>query len=277
MRATHKQNFIKAVNFIYENCEKSTLNLSEVAANIEISTASLKRLFLEMVEISPGSFIRRLRMEHAFRSLQSKKESILEVALSSGFEDHSAFSRQFKKMFGYAPLKAREKLNILNELECITLEEPDFIETVDLTIQGITEKGRYFECAPKAWQELHQKLKVTELSDDFPGLFIGIGHDNGHEIDENQVRFTAGISLVDKDLGLTKITIPGCCYARFRYVGKVWNLGLAYHYIYGKWLENSEIKINNNIAAFIVFDKFPDGEQDVNVIIHVPILDQEQV
>lgn len=265
--------FAKAVRYIYDNIDKP-IELEEIASNIGISLSSLKRLFEEAVNQSPGAFIRRLRMEMAFRSLKSRNESILEIALSHGFEDQSAFARQFKKTFGYAPSIARQKLNIVNELECITLEEPDLIEINSFTIQSITETGLYFESAPRAWDKLKTALSQLAINDDFSGMYIGIGHDNPHEgdIKEDQVRYTAGVTFLDEELHLSSMQIAGSKYARFRYKGKPANLGMAYHYIYGKWQENSPIKINLTIPAFVVFDCFPQAFKEEYALIYVPVL-----
>ena len=273
MSQSNKDLFIKAVSYIHQNIDDPALKLEDIAAEIGTSTSSLKRLFEEFIEQSPGSFIRRLRMELAFRSIKSKNQSILETALSFGFEDHSAFSRRFKETFGYPPVQGREKINIVHELECITLEEPDIVELETLEIQCVTKKGLYFECAPQAWAALSQKLNALELTDDFPGVFIGIGHDNPHEgsVTENQVRFSAGISLCNRDLGIEKITLAPGHYARFRYAGKIWNIGLAYHYIYGKWLESSSYEVNTACPAFLSFDRLPDGKNKEKIIIHVPL------
>jgi DNA gyrase inhibitor GyrI len=236
--------------------------------------SSLKRLFIEAINQTPGAFMRRLRMEFAFRSLQSRKDSILEVALSAGFDDQSAFARRFREVFGYSPREARKKLNIVNELEFVSLDEPDFIELTELHIQSVTEKGLYFEAAPKAFNILKCKMTANELNDDFSGIFVGIGHDNPHEdgVREDQVRFTAGVTLIERDLGIEHTTISGGRYARFLYVGKPNNLGLAYHYIYGKWSETSIIKINNTKPAFIAYDGFPDALQEQKILIHVPLI-----
>src|SRR3990167_1285815 len=86
-------NFIKAVRFIYEHIDQP-IALADMAKSIGISVSSLKRLFMEATNQSPGAFIRRIRLEFSFRSLQSRKDSILEVALISGFENQSAFARQ---------------------------------------------------------------------------------------------------------------------------------------------------------------------------------------
>ncbi len=273
MSYINDNNFGKAVRFIYENIDKP-IALENIASEIGLSLSSLKRLFEEAINQSPGAFIPRLRMEIAFRSLKSRNESILEVALASGFDNQSAFARRFKQTFGYSPNKAREKLNIVNELECISLEEPDIVEIIDLKLQSATEIGLYFESAPKAWRTLKDKLNSKELSDDFSGVFIGIGHDNPHEngVKENEVRYTAGVALLDRDLKLDHMVIASNRYARFRYLGKPMNMGLAYHYIYGKWQENSSIQINKTIPAFIVFDNFPEAFKEQNALIHVPLV-----
>jgi len=277
MRHLNKPSLIKSINYIYQHIDDPALKLEDIALNIGLSVSSIKRLFETYLEKTPGAFIRGLRMELAFRSLKNKNESILETALASGFGDHSAFSRRFKETFGYSPVKGREKINILNDLECISLEEPDIVELNALEIQCVTKQGLYFECAPQAWEALCQKLNAKELADDFPGLFIGIGHDNPHEgnVTETKVRFSAGISLSERELGIEKITLSAGRYARFRFAGKIWNIGLAYHYIFGKWRENASFKVNKAWPTFMSFDKLPEGTGEEKIIIHVPIMDED--
>lgn len=272
MNEMNNENFIKVIRYIYDHIDQP-ITLDYLAELIGVSVSTLKRLFIDAIGQSPGQFIRRLRMEYAFRSLQSRNDNILEVALSAGFEDQSAFTRRFKETFGYSPRQAREKINIVSELESITLADPDIVELADLTIQSVTEIGLYFESAPKAFRLLKDKLLESELSDDGLNLFIGIGHDNPHEgdIKEDQVRFTAGVAFIDRQLGLSQLTISGGRYARFLYSGKPNNLGLAYHYIYGKWSENSGNQIDKTKPAFTEFDTFPEPFKEHNILIHVPL------
>ena len=115
MAYLNSNNFIKAIKFIYQNIDEP-ITLELIAKNIGSSVSTLKRLFLDATGSSAGSFIRRLRMERAFRSLQNKEYSVLEIALSRGFEDHSAFTRSFKENFGYNPSLARTKMNIVTHL-----------------------------------------------------------------------------------------------------------------------------------------------------------------
>lgn len=273
MSYRNNASFVKAVRFIYDNIDQP-LKLEDIAKAVGISLSSLKRLFAEATNKTPGGFIRRLRMELAFRSLQSRNDSVLKVALSSGFDDQAAFARCFKDTFGYTPSVARKKLNIINELECVSLDEPDIVELTDLHIQSVTEQGLYFVSAKRAWDILRKKLSPDELGDDFSGIFIGIGHDNPHEgeVAEDKVRYSAGVALLERDLEIEHRIIPGGTYARFHYIGKPVNLGLAYHYIYGKWSQESKFKINKKAPAFIAFDNFPEALKEEKILIHVLLI-----
>jgi AraC-like DNA-binding protein/DNA gyrase inhibitor GyrI len=273
MSHINNANFVKAVRFIYDNIDQPFV-LEDISNKVGVSLSSLKRLFAQAIDKTPGEFTRRLRMELAFCSLQTRNNSVLEVALSAGFDDQSAFARRFKETFGYSPTEARKKLNIVSEFECVTLEEPDIVELNDLAIQAVTEQGLYFESAPRAWDFLRKKLFDEQLGDDFSGLFIGIGHDNPHdgEVAQDQVRYTAGVALLGQELGVEHRTIRGGSYARFHYLGKPVNLGLAYHYIYGKWSEGSMFEINTKIPAFVAFSRFPESFQEEKLLIHVPLI-----
>lgn len=264
--------FGQFARIIYENIDQP-IKIDAISLQVGMSLASLKRLCQQAINQSPGAFIRRLRMELAFRSLQSRENSILEVALASGYDDQSSFSRRFKETFGYSPTQAREKIKIVNELECIVLQEPDIVELKDLHLQSITETGYYYDAAPKAWIKLREKLSEQELADDFSGIFVGIGHDDPHDgiTPENKSRFSACISHVERDIEAGKFIITGGKYARFRYTGKPNNLGLAYHYIFGQWVDKSPIKINKEKPAFILFDNFPEASSEHNLMIHVPM------
>lgn len=272
MSYIQNDNFIKTVRYIYAHIDEQ-LDMDALAKAVGLSISTLKRLFAEATNETPAAFIKRVRMEFAFRSLQSREDSILEIALKAGFEDQSAFARRFKEMFGYAPKEAKHKLNIVSELEAVTLEEPDIVDLESFTFQCVTEQGLYYQCAPKAWDNLKTHLADNCSNEDFSGLFIGIGHDNPHdgEVEHHEVRFTAGVTFVDKIPALITATIHGGKYARFHFKGKLNNLGVAYHYIYGKWQAESSWKISNETPTFMLLDCFPDGMNEHDVMILAPL------
>lgn len=68
MSYLNQKSFIAAVKFIHNNIDQPIV-LENIAKAINLSVSSLKRLFLEATNQSVGTFIRRMRMERAFRSL----------------------------------------------------------------------------------------------------------------------------------------------------------------------------------------------------------------
>lgn len=264
--------FAQILSFICSQKDQP-FKLDEVAKASGLSLSSLKRLFLEATDQSAGSFIRKMRMEMAFRSLKNDEDSVLAIALSAGFEDHSAFTRAFKKTFGFAPRFSRESINIVQELDYVKLQMPEIVEVDAIEIQCFTNQGNYWEAAVGAWGSLKEALERNEmLDDDFAGTYIGIGHDNPHEghVAEDKVRFTAGVALAGRTLGTETRTISKGKYAKFQFFGKPNNLGLAYHYIFGH-SEECMINIDKTQPPFIMFDGFPDGIKEQSMLIYVPL------
>ncbi len=273
MTSAKQQQFIAAMQFIDKHIDQP-LTLQLLADEVGISLASLKRLFVDITEQSPGQCIRRLRLELGFKHIAQSKMSILQAALEVGFDNHAAFSRAFKQCFGYSPKQARQTHNIVKELAAVALDEPDFTEVDDIHLQVTTAVGSYFEAAPKAWETLAKTLQNDELSDSGTCLFFGIGHDNPHHEDVaiDHMRFSAGVSMATPYDKLQKFTLPKGFYARFNFSGKPMNLGLAYHYIFGTWNERHEQCIDHDKLAFTVFDHLPaSGIADEVLQIWVPM------
>ena len=199
MRFLHSSYFVRAVQFIYAHIDQPQLTVANIAAAVGISVSSLKRLFLEATDHSVGMFVRRLRMECAFRSLQNKEDLVVEIALSVGFEDHAAFARAFKQYFGHTPTLARNKLSIVSELTSICLAEPEIHEVQEMLYHGVTIPGGYATAAPQAWEALSHALTLNKedtetldrVEDDEFRVFIGVSHDYSHDnaVSENERRF----------------------------------------------------------------------------------------
>ncbi len=74
--------------------------LAEVAG---LSKYHFLRQFSQVVGMTPGAYLRTLRLCHAARKLRTTELPILEVALSVGFADHPSFSRAFARHMGMTP------------------------------------------------------------------------------------------------------------------------------------------------------------------------------
>lgn len=81
----------------------TAVTLDDLAAIAELSKFHFLRQFTQVVGITPGAYLRTLRLCHAARKLRQRRASILEVALSVGFADHPSFSRAFARHMGMTP------------------------------------------------------------------------------------------------------------------------------------------------------------------------------
>ena len=84
------------------------VSMTGVAASVGVHPTRLAHEFRSRLGVSPGEYVRRLRLEWAAQRLTDEDASIAEVALRAGFYDQSHFSRMFRRHFGIAPAAWRK-------------------------------------------------------------------------------------------------------------------------------------------------------------------------
>jgi AraC-like DNA-binding protein len=99
--------FMKKINEYCKNNPDTGLDVDELAKISGYSRYHFTRLFTAKRGISPGAFIRELRLNRAVKFLQTEKMSVKEVASVCGFEDTSYFCKAFRKSYGVSPAKFR--------------------------------------------------------------------------------------------------------------------------------------------------------------------------
>lgn len=83
------------------------LRISELAAALAVSHATLLRRFERSLGMTPGDYARRLRVESGKRMLQSTRRPIEQVAVMVGYADVRAFRAVFKAHTGMSPTEFR--------------------------------------------------------------------------------------------------------------------------------------------------------------------------
>lgn len=84
------------------------LSIRALADEAGLSIAQLERLFVQLYRLGPRQWLARLRLEAAMVRLAAPEEpSIADVAHACGYADHSAFTRQFKRVVGMSPREWR--------------------------------------------------------------------------------------------------------------------------------------------------------------------------
>ena len=97
---------LNAVSIMEENLEEP-LSQKDLASKSNISLRQLERLFKKYISNTPNRFYLKLRLERARHLLMQTSMSILSVALASGFNSSSHFSKCYKIQFGISPRETR--------------------------------------------------------------------------------------------------------------------------------------------------------------------------
>ena len=96
----------KAIQYISRNFTHN-LSLEEVAGHVNLNPAYFSTLFKQSTGSSFKEYLNMVRVEESKRLLANTKNSIIDIALATGFEDQSYFSKVFKKYTGLTPKQYR--------------------------------------------------------------------------------------------------------------------------------------------------------------------------
>ena len=100
---------LSALTRIHDSYTEGDILIAELAALCGMSETYFRRIFRKTKGVSPGTYIRNLKITRAKELLDSGMYSVSETAELSGFSDASYFSREFKKEVGISPLVYKEK------------------------------------------------------------------------------------------------------------------------------------------------------------------------
>lgn len=103
-----KQKILAAIQYISQNYNKKITN-DQLASVTGLSTVYFRKLFTNLMGVSPITYTHHLRIEKAKELLKSDYGTLSDVALSLGYSDLYDFSRAFKKYTGIAPSKFSRK------------------------------------------------------------------------------------------------------------------------------------------------------------------------
>lgn len=79
------------------------LSVPFVARHVDMSPSYLTALFHKHLDISPGEYIRRVKLQESKRLIRENKLNFTEIAAELQYSTVHHFSRQFKEKFGVTP------------------------------------------------------------------------------------------------------------------------------------------------------------------------------
>jgi AraC family transcriptional regulator len=92
---------------LIEERPDDALDLAGLAGVAGLSKHHFLRVFRRLIGMTPYQYVLRARMARAARRLTRSRDSVLSIALDSGFGDLSTFNARFRATFGTTPSKYR--------------------------------------------------------------------------------------------------------------------------------------------------------------------------
>jgi transcriptional regulator GlxA family with amidase domain len=104
---------VAAAIHVMEQHIDDTLSISQVAAQVDLSVRMLEYLFQQTLNLSPAAYYRRLRLQTARRMVVDTRLKLQEIAVRTGFNSLSSFSRLFKNHYQQSPGDCRRQARAL--------------------------------------------------------------------------------------------------------------------------------------------------------------------
>jgi AraC-like DNA-binding protein len=104
----------KAIEVIETNISDPVFGVEQMASALSMSRTNMHRKIKAITGFPPSELIRNIRLRKAATLLMKKADSVSQISYSVGFEDHSYFSKSFKKQFGVSPseyVQSKDQLN----------------------------------------------------------------------------------------------------------------------------------------------------------------------
>lgn len=105
----HQDAAILAAQEYIENHFALSLDNQNIADIVNMTPRTFSRRFKQATGQSPGSYLQSIRLEHARKLLESRRDSLESIVQKVGYDDLSSFSRLFKRECGLSPSQYRLK------------------------------------------------------------------------------------------------------------------------------------------------------------------------
>jgi transcriptional regulator GlxA family with amidase domain len=99
-----------AIDFMKTNLYRR-IPLVELGRVTNLSSSRLSHVFKIQTELSPGEFLRILKMERARDLLATSLMSVKEIMAAVGYNNKSHFVRHFRRSFRLSPSEYRERIS----------------------------------------------------------------------------------------------------------------------------------------------------------------------
>jgi transcriptional regulator GlxA family with amidase domain len=96
----------KIITLITHDLQRK-ITTTEMAQSVNLSPSRLRHLFRDEMGVSLRQYLKAQRMLKARQLLETTFLNVQEIMFRVGFTDKSHFARDFKKVYGFSPLRYR--------------------------------------------------------------------------------------------------------------------------------------------------------------------------
>lgn len=203
------------MNQLLEQIQKNydqPISLESLAETSGISYYHLSRSFKKQVGVNFTEYLNQIRLMHAAEALVLTAQSVIKVALNSGFSNAKTFHQVFKKQYGLTPANYRKKYALANDQNERGGEAADYQEITGaaalqelaryLVEQDIEDENAAIEqrlqlALPKEVQpNYHSNKKIIKIGPAGEGLANGVQRE---------------LCILQKDLAFDLVQFEGFC------------------------------------------------------------------
>ena len=111
----HAHRMVRAVEKLRQDFDKP-LRIEDIAKELRMSVSGFHAHFKAVTAMSPLQFQKQLRLQEARRLMLGENLDAAEAGYRVGYDDASHFSREYKRHFGYPPVRDVERLREMSDV-----------------------------------------------------------------------------------------------------------------------------------------------------------------
>lgn len=284
---TYHARFQRVLRYIDAHLDED-LSLAVLSGVAAFSKFHFHRQFTALLGIGVHQYVQLVRSKRAsYRLAFREDQSILEIALDSGYAGPEAFSRAFKQRVGQSPSEFRKQpdwipwhaahqpvgdTRIMPMSANYTDQSVRLVEVEDTRVAVLEHRGDPALIGDSirrfiAWRKsvgLPPRLSAT----------FNILHDDPAKAapDEFRLDLCAATerSIMENDAGVVAGTIPGGRCALLRHTGSEAALRAALHYLYADWLPRSGEELRGfplYVQRVSFFPEVPESEAVTDIFL----------
>ncbi len=100
-----------ALRYVSENYMRE-LRVEELAASCAMSVSYFRKVFERTMGMAPMEYVNRYRINRSLNLLRSGNDTVLQVAVQTGFSSVATFNRNFRRYVGDSPAQWRKSAHI---------------------------------------------------------------------------------------------------------------------------------------------------------------------